>query len=82
MRAYMNAHKYKVSGAYVVTLLNWTCFLKWCIARLVLKNGNQKEMCQMRLEDVLKICIILVSKVNITIGVAYVIVSREQESSI
>ena len=36
----------------------------------------------MRLEDVLKICIILVSKVNITIGVAYVIVSREQESSI
>ena len=78
----MNAHKYKVSGAYVVTLLNWTCILKWCIARLVLKNGHQKEMCQMRLGDVLKICIILVSKVNTTIGVAYVIVSREQESFI
>ena len=36
----------------------------------------------MRPEDVLKICIIPVSKVNIRIGVAYVVVSREQESSI
>ena len=35
----------KVSGHYVVTLLNWTPIFVWYIARFILKNGHQKHMC-------------------------------------
>ena len=36
---------YIVCGPYVVTLLNWTPIFDWYMARLVVKNGQQRDMC-------------------------------------
>ena len=34
-----------VHGPYVVIIRNWTPIFKWYMARLVGKNGHQKDMC-------------------------------------
>lgn len=34
----------KLCGPYAATLLNWTLIFEWYIARLVVKNGQQKDM--------------------------------------
>ena len=36
---------FKFCGPYVVISLNWTSTFEWYIARLVVKNGHQKDTC-------------------------------------
>lgn len=43
----------EVCGPYVVMLLKWTPIFEWYLARLVIKNRDQKDMCYSRLDRVL-----------------------------
>ena len=44
-KQWVNLQNCKGTWAYVVTLFNWTPIFGRYMARLVLKNGNQKDMC-------------------------------------
>ena len=57
-----------VHGHYMFTSLNWTPIVERQLTRLVLTNGQQNDMCYIRIEDYFpKTNIILNSTIN-TIG--------------
>ena len=43
----------EVCGPHVVVLLQWTPIFEWYMAGLVIKNRDQKDMSQSRLDKVL-----------------------------
>lgn len=42
----------EVCGPYLVILLMWTAVFEWYVARLVIRNRDQKDMCYSRLDKV------------------------------